>query len=47
MLYNDTALTGESLWLPYQAGVEPVMYKWYARQLTKEGKRATGSQTAA
>lgn len=31
MPYNDAALTGESLWLPYQAGVEPIMYKWYAR----------------
>ena len=38
MPYNDAASTGESLWLPYQARVEPVMYKWYARQLTKEGK---------
>ena len=38
MPYNDAASTGESLWLPYQASVEPVMYKWYARQLTEEGK---------
>jgi len=36
MPYNDAASTGESLWLPYQAGVEPVMYRWYVRQLTKE-----------
>lgn len=47
MPYNDAASTGESLWLPYQAGVEPIMYKWYARQLTEEGKRATGSRMAA
>ena len=30
MPYNDAASTGESLRPPYQASVEPIMYKWYA-----------------
>lgn len=47
MSHNDAVSTGESLRLPYQASVEPVMHKWYTRQLTKEGKRAAGSRMAA
>ena len=44
MLYNNAVSTGESLRLPYQASVELVMYKWYARKRTNADNAARGKE---